>query len=330
MNTCPNVSNPREQRGNYSSELSSSRRRTILAAIIAPAGFLFTCAAPSAWGAAVFMPGDQILGGQFNAGVNQFLRGVGGGVQNSNSWPDNESPDHAIDGFAQKYLNFGISNTGFLVNPTFNGGAGSVVTSMQLWVANDAEPRDPSSYQIWGTNSALDFGATSFDMSLFTPVASGTLALPAARGVGGFVTYTNNPTQTVTFANTAAYSKYLIIFPTVKNAPTAANSMQIGEVQLFGVAAFVSLTWTGISSNVWNINTTANWSGPGGASNYADGNGVTFNDSATPANANITIQTGGWGWRPPPWPFKIVRSITPSAEMPSIRRAYWRRLERQR
>jgi fibronectin-binding autotransporter adhesin len=299
MNTCFNVSNPRARGGHLSSKLSMGRRRSILAAVIAPASFLVLCALPSAWGAAVFMPGDQILGGQFNPSLNQFQIGTGNGTVGTNSWPNGESPDHAIDGVAQKYLNFGITGTGFMVNPAFNGFAGSVVTSMQLWVANDAVPRDPASYEIWGTNQVLDFGAPSFDMGLFTPVASGTLALPSARGPQqGTAPLNNAVSQTVTFANTAAYNHYLIIFPTVKNTPTAANSMQIGEVQLFGVAAFVSLTWTGVTNNVWNINTTANWSGPGGSATYFDGNGVTFNDTGAPANTNITVQSGGVGVAP--------------------------------
>src|SRR5688572_6474596 len=140
MNTWPRVSNPRQHRANSTSTLRTSRRPSALAAIIAPASFLVLCAAPSAWGAAVFMPGDPILGGQFDAGSNQFLIGVAGTTPNTNNWPSGESPDHAIDGVAQKYLNFGISGTGFMVNPAFNGGAGSVVTSMQLWVANDGVP----------------------------------------------------------------------------------------------------------------------------------------------------------------------------------------------
>ncbi|MGC6465019.1 MAG: hypothetical protein ACON5N_05485, partial [Akkermansiaceae bacterium] len=39
--------------------------------------------------------------------------------------------------------------------------------------------------------------------------------------------------QVVTFANTEAYSTYLLLFPTVKDAGLA-NSMQLSEVQFEG------------------------------------------------------------------------------------------------
>ena len=44
--------------------------------------------------------------------------------------------------------------------------------------------------------------------------------------------------QEVSFANDTAYNTYKLIFPTVVN-PDAANSMQIAEVELLGVAAEV-------------------------------------------------------------------------------------------
>jgi hypothetical protein len=127
--------------------------------------------------------------------TTQFLIGVVNTGTAGNNWPGGESPNHAIDGVAQKYLNFGITNTGFLASPTFNGGNGSVISSMQLWTANDTEARDPATYEIWGTNSALDFGATTFEMSLFTLVTSGNLSLPAGRGGTGTAALNNTNSQ---------------------------------------------------------------------------------------------------------------------------------------
>src|SRR4030095_14822274 len=230
-------------------------RRSILAGGIVPAGLLMAGAA-SAWADSIFTPVDQILGGQKDAGNTVFTIGVAGFAAGVNNWPDGESPDHAIDGVAQKYLNCGITNTGFLVNPTFNGGNGSVISSMQLWTANDEEPRDPATFEIWGTNAALDFGATTFDMTMFTLVKSGGLALPTGRGGTGTTPLNNTNSQTVTFTNTTGYKEYLIIFPTVKGA---SNSMQIGEVQLFGIASYVELKWNGNLSSVWDVGTTQNW-----------------------------------------------------------------------
>jgi autotransporter-associated beta strand protein len=264
-------------------------RRTILAGGILPAGLTIAGSA-SAWADAIFAPGNQILGGQKDAGNTVFSIGVAGFAGGVNNWPDAESPDHAIDGVAQKYLNFGITNTGFLVNPSFNGGNGSVISSMQLWTANDAEPRDPSTYEIWGTNTALDFGLSTFNMSDFTLVTSGNLALPSGRGGTGTTPLNNTNSQTVTFTNTTGYKEYLVIFPTVKGA---ANSMQIGEVQLFGIASYVELKWNGNVDSVWNVNGTQNWLAGATPSTFSNTNGVRFDDSATPGRTNISISNGG-------------------------------------
>lgn len=76
--------------------------------------------------------------------------GVAGTAGDTNNWPANESPDHAIDGVGQKYLNFGREDSRFIVTPSSGS---SVVTSLKFWTANDAEPRDPASYELWGTNA---------------------------------------------------------------------------------------------------------------------------------------------------------------------------------
>jgi fibronectin-binding autotransporter adhesin len=270
-------------------------RRRALASGILPVGLLLSIVAPS-WGDAIFAPADQILGGQKD-GSNQFLIGVEGTAAATNNWPTNEAPFRAIDGFAQKYLNFGITNTGFLVSPGFNGGNGSVVSSMQLWTANDQETRDPSSYELWGTNATLDFGATTFDLNTFTLISSGTLALPTGRGGTGTTALNNTNSQTITFPNSTGYKGYVIVFPTVKNTPAAANSMQIGEVQLFGIAAFTEVKWNGNVSNVWNVNSTPNWLVGGNPSTFSNTNGALFDDTAT-GSTTITIQNGGTAVQP--------------------------------
>ena len=62
----------------------------------------------------------------------------------------------------------------------------------------------------------------------FTEIASGDVPSFGARF----------ERQEVSFANDTAYNTYKLIFPTVVN-PDAANSMQIAEVELLGVAAEV-------------------------------------------------------------------------------------------
>ncbi len=192
----------------------------------------------SAQAASIFTPGDTIFGGASD-GTN-FNVGVIGTTGATNNWPAAEPPSAAIDGTARKYLNFARLNTGVLVTPSFNGGNGSVVTSLTLWTANDAENRDPGSYAIYGTNLTIA-GDGPFALSNFSLISSGALALPAAR---------NNPTgtpeapapllpdtfETVNFTNSTSYTSYLLLFPTVKDDPGGtANSMQIADIQLDGV-----------------------------------------------------------------------------------------------
>jgi hypothetical protein len=172
----------------------------------------------------IFSPGDPILGGQSDG--TDFLVGVAGFSGGVNNWPFAESPNHAIDGVGQKYLNFGEFNTGFIVTPSIGS---SVAGSITLWTANDAEPRDPASYELWGTNDAIS--GTSIPLSSFNLISSGGLGLPSSRNAGGSSPLLAENSQTLSFANFAAYSSYMVLFPTIKDS-AAANSMQIAEVQL--------------------------------------------------------------------------------------------------
>jgi len=139
-----------------------------------------------------------------------------------------------IDGVGQKYLNFGKENTGAIITPSFGT---SVVTSLALWPANDAEPRDPASYQLYGTNAAITAAAPgdTVALSLFNLISEQAVTLPSDRNPGGSTPLSGTNFVTSTFANTAAYSSYLILFDALKDSGNA-NSMQIGEVQLHGVS----------------------------------------------------------------------------------------------
>ena len=155
--------------------------------------------------------------------------GVAGTAADTNNWPDAEAPEQAIDGVGQKYLNFGKTNTGFVVTPSAGS---SVATSITLWTANDSEPRDPSGYQVWGTNVAIA-GGGPFSLTDFTAISTGDITLPSSRNAGGDAPLLPENSLTVGFANSEFYSSYLIVFPDVKDNPNA-NSMQIAEVQLGG------------------------------------------------------------------------------------------------
>ena len=138
------------------------------------------------------------------------------------SSPGDEPVTNAIDGTLNKYLNFGKLNSGLIVTPSTPG---TIVKNFQITTANDAADRDPTSWQLFGTNSAIVSAAHSAGTSeSWTLIGSGAIALPAARNTLG---------PMVNVANATAYNSYKLIFTGVKNA-TTANSMQIAEVQFFG------------------------------------------------------------------------------------------------
>jgi hypothetical protein len=124
-------------------------------------------------------------------------------------------------GLETKYLNFGEENSGFIVTPA--AGA-KTVTSLQITTANDAPERDPTSYEIYGTNATITSGENSQGTSeAWTLIASGNLTLPAERMTAG---------EVVSFANATSYTSYKVIFPTVYDE-ALADSMQISGIQFF-------------------------------------------------------------------------------------------------
>jgi glucose/arabinose dehydrogenase len=155
----------------------------------------------------ILSPGDAIIPIDADGGSNS---------------PGNETVANAIDGTLNKYLNFGEVNSGFIVTPS---SPGTIVTSFQITTANDAADRDPSAWQLFGTNSAIVSAAHSQGTGeSWTLIASGGLSLPAARNTLGAV---------VNVANSTPYNSYKMVFTGVKNA-AAANSMQFAEIQFFG------------------------------------------------------------------------------------------------
>jgi hypothetical protein len=172
-----------------------------------------------------------LFSGQGFAQITETVVRVGMAGTGPNTWPANESPEFAINGAGQKYLNFGKENTGFIVVPSLGS---TIAQEITFWTANDAVERDPASFQLYGTNEMIDVFAapgTDFPLADFTEIFSGNLALPASRNGGGGTALDPANSQTVSFTNSTAYTSYLVLFPTVKTAGTA-NSMQIAEVAL--------------------------------------------------------------------------------------------------
>ncbi len=140
----------------------------------------------------------------------------------NSSYPGGESPQNALDGTLNKYLNFGEANSGFIVTPLVGA---SIVESFEITTANDFEERDPSAWQLFGTNDAI-VSADDSDGSgeNWTLIDSGALSLPSARDTLG---------SGVSVTNSTAYTSYRMVFTGVKNSG-AANSMQFAEIQFYG------------------------------------------------------------------------------------------------
>jgi len=159
--------------------------------------------------------------------------------------PVGEEVIHAIDDDTQKYLNFGNGTTpftgvaGLVVTPVFGQ---SLVTVMRIYTANDHPERDPAAYTLEGSN---DGGAT------YTLITSGSLALPDDRNLGGnTLDPLTQPMQQVSFPNSSSYTTYRLVFTQVKNA-SLANSCQIGELELLGVSANLSVSVSPTFINVY-------------------------------------------------------------------------------
>ncbi len=141
-----------------------------------------------------------------------------GGSQSGS--PGGEGPENVVDGTLAKYLNFGGTNSGFIVTPSFGS---AQVQSFQLTTANDAEGRDPAKWQLFGTNDPITSGNNSFGTSEnWTLVDFGDVNMPAGR---------DTPGPVIPVTNATSYSSYKMLFPELKiiNDPL----MQIAEAAFF-------------------------------------------------------------------------------------------------
>ena len=162
---------------------------------------------------------SQVLGGWVNDG--NFTIGSVGTTNPGNNWPSAESPDKLVDAdSATKFLTFRNSNAGVILKPT---NSNLVFNRLSLWTANDATERDPASYIIYGSTSNLAGSAgTNIPISSLTEIASGNVTMLNARRTGPTV---------ISFANSVAYTSYVVVFPTVRNS-SGTTLTQISEIQL--------------------------------------------------------------------------------------------------
>jgi hypothetical protein len=135
-------------------------------------------------------------------------------------YPAGEHPGLLFDGNAgTKYLNFGKEHSGFIVSP-----GPSLVQSVQFTSANDADARDPMTWQLYGTNASISStDKSSGNLEPWVLIASGNTGLTPTR---------LQTVAPISFANSEAYSSYRMLFPSLRNAG-GTNSMQIAGVQLF-------------------------------------------------------------------------------------------------
>ena len=138
-------------------------------------------------------------------------------------WPSNEHPALAIDDNVNtKFLHFKgeVEPTGIKVTPLDGP---SVVTGLALTTANDDYGRDPIAFELYGSNESID--------GPYELIASGDVVDFAQADV--WPRFTKNATP-ITFDNVKAYAHYQVLFTAVRDV-TAANSMQIAEVELLGI-----------------------------------------------------------------------------------------------
>ena len=155
----------------------------------------------------ILAPGDAIIAFDLDAG-------------SQSNYPIFEGPSNVVDGTAGKYLNFAGAGSGFIVTPAVGS---SIVQSFQLTTANDFSGRDPSSFELWGTNDAIVSADNSAGLDEnWTLIDFGALALnPAER---------DTPQTPVAVSNGASYSSYKMLFPSVG---TPGFEMQIGEASFY-------------------------------------------------------------------------------------------------
>jgi hypothetical protein len=176
---------------------------------------------PGGAGTGILAPGNTILAVDSN-----------GGGSNSN-YPATERPLEAIDGLktaGSKYLNFGRENAGLIITPAAGP---TTVRALRLTTANDTVGRDPTQYELYGTNepiTSLDNSAGTDDN--WTLISNGDLNLPGDPAITNDQRNVEGPI--IQFANSTAYTSYKILFPENKGPDGGGvNSIQFSEIELF-------------------------------------------------------------------------------------------------
>jgi len=178
------------------------------------------------------------------------------GVPNDGDWPGAETPPLAVDDNSEtKYLHFkgddvidpNADPSGFKVTPL--AGA-TIVTGLTFTTANDAVERDPTAYELYGSNVGID--------GPYNLIASGDI-VDFSDPNTAWPRFTMNVTP-ITFDNAAVYKHYQVLFPAIRDAESA-NSMQIAEVELIGVTEDVLVDITSPGNLIYGYPTDGDWPG---------------------------------------------------------------------
>ncbi len=175
------------------------------------------------------------------------------GVPNDGDWPGAEIPPLVLDDDAEtKYLHFkgddvidpNADPTGFKVTPSAGP---TIVTGLTFTTANDAEERDPTAFEIYGSNVSID--------GPYNLIASGDIV--DFSDEVAWPRFTINATP-ITFDNATVYKHYQVLFPALRDAESA-NSMQIAEVELIGVTEDVLVDITAPGNTIYGYRTDGDW-----------------------------------------------------------------------
>lgn len=162
--------------------------------------------------------------------------------------PSGEGPNNAFDNNpSTKYLNFDKKNAGVTVQLN----SGKAVTGFTVTTANDFSGRDPTSYQLYGSN----------DGSTWTLIKQDALNLSESR-------FWTSPVVDV--ANTTAYAYYFMLFPTTKAGDGCGldcNSMQIAEITYYYDANSTATSTASSTTIVDPVTAAANTLCCGGSAN---------------------------------------------------------------
>jgi autotransporter-associated beta strand protein len=200
-------------------------------------------------------------------------------------------------------------------------GVGQLTLSGQLTYTNNTTI---SAGSVWASSltnvdgatlSVVDAAGTLAATNLALGVsAGGTVAITSfANAASAPIVATNliaNGVTTITFPGATSGSFAVGQFPLIKylSTKTGNGSFTLGALPFGVVATLVTnvgnqsidlnvayadanVYWNGNINGAWNIATTANWLFEGAAANYADGNAVVFNDTATGATAVTLTNT---------------------------------------